>query len=207
MFMFLPFSPYKFALAFVLLVFASMASAVTVRFDDMLTINDARNRVVAKGNSQVWIEPLAVINKAIVARNASMDIDGGDIEKLIGRGAAAISVTNSSIGKIRVRGNSLLSLDNVSDLKRLVLIGNTQVNFRATDVAYNGKFLTGVWADGSDFSIRTVNRSGYLVNGLPASVSVVAPSQVPLPPAAGFFAAAMVGLSLLGRKRALGQTL
>ena len=190
--------------AITVLLLASTVSALTVRSDDSVTINEAHFNVFAREQSQVRIEELAKIHHAVVGRDAMMTINGGEISKLYGRGSSVISATNSRIREIAVGGSSELTLDSVANLQRLFLIGHAKLNIIATDVSYNGKLLTGTWADGNAFSFQMVNAKGFLKGELPRTVAVTAPNNVPLSPAAGFFTAALVSLGLLGRRRNLG---
>ncbi|ARN75384.1 VPLPA-CTERM sorting domain-containing protein [Oceanicoccus sagamiensis] len=190
-------------LLLVLILLPSLANAVVVKGSNTLTIDDAlEDFLLAKRDSSVDIISGGVLQQAIVRHNATLTVDGGSVDKIVVSGAGQLNVITGSFTRIVAKKDSRVSLSNVANLDRLVLRGNAAIEIMASELEFDGRFLTGVWENGTGFSIRTINRTGVETNGLPGfAFSPVPPTAVPVPATAWLFLSALTGLGLIGRRR------
>ena len=201
----------RFLLVALLALFSSMANAVLV--DNRLVVggsqylqisDDAETSLLAKRNSVVDIIAGGYLEKAVARHNAVLTIDGGSVDHVVASGYSSVNIFSGSFSKITAKKNSSIVLSNLTDLSRLVLKGDAVVDIMASDLDFDGRFLTGVWDNGSAFSIRTVNKTGvtndnFLGYLLPSDTG--GPQAVPVPAAAWMFLSALTGLGLVGRRR------
>jgi hypothetical protein len=181
---------------------ATLSNAVIVTGDDSLNFSGSANQVIARQQSFVTILPGADVNKVVAREEASLTVLGGSIHNLVIQDNAASTVTLADIFMVNTTGNSRLSLSNLSGLKRLVVEDTSEVEIIGSQFVFDKGYLSGYWANGEAFLIRTVNLTGVgNRKDLPATIiQNDVSSEVPVPAAAWLFASALVGLGALGRR-------
>ncbi|MEE8057391.1 MAG: hypothetical protein V3T17_06100 [Pseudomonadales bacterium] len=162
----------KCLVSVVMLLMAPVASAEYVSSDDVLNIGDYERFVLARQQSSVNVELGGELVSATLRDQASINISGGIVNWLSMFDHSSANISSASVSTIWAAGHSVLVLDGVSNLERLILGDSSHVNIIGSDIQFNGDYLTGYWSDGSHFNIRTYNRTGVMTNGLPGYITV-----------------------------------
>ena len=189
-------------ISLVLLLLTPMVEAAVLNGEDTILITDVERFLSARDQSEVTVGIGGEVGIAFIRDEAQLTMLGGSVDWLSVSGEAQAEVVSGSVSVITVSGNSYLTLDSVSDLSRLVMLGNSQIEIYGSDIQFDGRYLTGYWGDGSYFNVRTNNWTGVPTNGLPGYLTVNSQlSAVPVPAALWLFASALVGLGVVGRRR------
>jgi len=192
------------------------AQAVTVRNSDMLSIDYAERFVTGRDYSTINVWDGADISSLRARDFSTVNMAGGDVNRLVTSGDSNayvtggtintisswsdsnVSVSNAQVGKVWVLGDSTVSLSNLLGLDQLYVSGDSRVTINALDFAYEGDLLRGTWLNGTSFAIETSGR--LAINNISVNTSVV-----PIPAASWLFMSSIVGLGLVGRQRQLGK--
>lgn len=191
----------RLLLSVVLSVIVPVANAAVVLSDDVLNVEWFRFAVSALDQSTVNIGPDATVFNVMAWDDSTVNLNGGSVKGVIAGGNADINANWGSISTIMAFGDSSLTLNNIHGLDFLLMTGNTELEMFANDVAFDGRYLSGSWKDGSAFNIQTFNLTGVTTNGLPGYLTVSAVRAVPVPAAIWLFSSAFFGLALVGRNR------